>query len=300
MSITAMLSALVGDAFTARGLEAKYGAVRTADRPDLAQFQCNGALAAAKATKQNPRDLAGQIAEELSANEETFSSVSVAGPGFLNLTLNDAFLAREINHLSEDDRLGGWSRPEPAKLIIDYGGPNVAKPLHVGHLRSAIIGEALKRLCRFVGDDVVGDIHLGDWGLQMGQLITEYQRRFPDAPYFDPNASEPFPAPEITLDDLEAMYPAAAAACKEDPARADEARKATKALQDGSPGYRALWRGFVDLSIAAMRENYDDLGVTFDLWKGEADADPYISEIVSDFEARALSELSDGAVIVRV
>ncbi len=294
MTLLDDLSAVLGGAFAAAGLDAAYGRAARADRPDLAQFQCNGALAAAKAAKQNPRALAQSVIDKLDA-ADIFADVAIAGPGFINLALRDDWLAARLGEA------GPWARPAPEKIVIDYGGPNVAKPLHVGHLRAAIIGESLKRIARAAGDTVIGDAHLGDWGLQMGQLISELELRQPDLPYFDAANKGPFPdAPPITLGDLEAMYPAASAACKEDEARAELAREATKALQDGRPGYRALWRHFVDLSVAAMKVDYADLGVDFDLWNGEADADPLIPEIAEDLRARGLLETSDGADIIRV
>ncbi len=300
MTLLEELSRIVGEAFASAALDPQLGRVTAADRPDLAQFQCNGALAAAKAAKQNPRALADKISETLRANP-IFQEIAVAGPGFINIKLTDAYIAERVSQAIGDGRFGGWLHPSPEKIVIDYGGPNVAKPLHVGHLRAAIIGECLKRLFRFTGDQVVGDVHLGDWGLQMGQLISELQLRQPDLVYFDSGAKGPFPAePPIGLTDLEEMYPAASAACKEDPARADLARKATKELQDGRPGYRALWRHFVDLSVAAMKRDYADLQVEFDLWKGEADADPLIPELAEDLQKRGVLEFSDGAQIVRV
>ena len=300
MTLINDLSIIVGEAFANNDLDTSYGKVRTSDRPDLAQFQCNGALAAAKAQKKNPRAIGEAVAASLAENP-AFLKIDLAGPGFINLTLTDDFLNKQINSLISDDKLGGWSNPSPEKIIMDYGGPNVAKPLHVGHLRSAIIGEALKRLFRFAGDTVISDIHLGDWGLQMGQLISELELRQPDLPYFEKNAPGPFPDQSpICLADLEEMYPTASTACKADPARADLAKKATKALQEGRPGYHALWKHFVGLSVGAMRDNYDALGVTFDLWKGEADADKLIPEIIADLEAKELIEESDGARIIRV
>ncbi|WDI31409.1 arginine--tRNA ligase [Hyphococcus flavus] len=294
MTLKDQLSKLVGEAFVSEGLAAELGAVKPADRPDLAQFQCNGALAAAKAAKKNPREIAEAIKARLSKAAQ-FSEIMVAGPGFINLKLADDYLAASL------EEGGEWKKPAPEKIVIDYGGANVAKPLHVGHLRAAIIGESLKRICRFVGDDVTGDVHLGDWGLQMGQLISELEICQPELAFFEEGAAGPFPsAPPITLADLEEMYPLASAACKEDPARADLARKATKALQAGRPGYRALWRRFVDLSVEAMRKDYDDLGVEFDLWKGEADADPLIPELTQDLSKRGVIEESDGAQIIRV
>ncbi|WP_425409122.1 arginine--tRNA ligase [Hyphococcus sp.] len=300
MSLLQELSKIVGDAFASEGLDHGLGAVKRADRPDLAQYQCNGALPAAKAAKKNPRDLAQNIKDRLS-DADVFAEVAVAGPGFINLTLTDDYLSERLQAMRHDQSSGNWRRSAPENIIIDYGGANVAKPLHVGHLRAAIIGESLKRLCRFVGDNVTGDVHLGDWGLQMGQLISELELRQPELAYFEAGAEGPFPAqPPISLTDLEEMYPVASAACKADPARADAARKATKELQSGRPGYRALWGHFVDLSVEAMRKDYDDLGVEFDLWKGEADADPLIPELTEDLNKRGVIEMSDGAQIIRV
>lgn len=300
MTLKDDLSVIVGEAFAAEGLDHALGAVKTADRPDLAQFQCNGALPAAKLAKKNPREIAQAVAARL-ADASQFSEVSVAGPGFINLKLADEFMSAQIEAVNDGSRFGGWLHETPEKIVIDYGGPNVAKPLHVGHLRAAIIGESLKRILRFAGDDVTGDVHLGDWGLQMGQLISELQIRQPELVYFDPGQSGPYPDESpISLQDLEEMYPAASAASKADPARADLARKATKELQDGRPGYRALWKHFVELSVTAMKRDYADLDVEFDLWKGEADADPLIPELTEDLKARNVIEESDGAQIIHV
>ncbi|MEZ5915437.1 MAG: arginine--tRNA ligase [Parvularculaceae bacterium] len=258
------------------------GAVRVSDRPDLAQFQCNGALVAAKAAKMNPRAVGEKIAARLKG-EKIFADVSLAGPGFINLTLSDDALSARIGALGDDPRLGGWRAQSGETIVLDYGGPNVAKPLHVGHLRSAIIGECLKRLFRFVGFEVFGDIHLGDWGLPMGQLITELKREQPGLAYFDPANEGPFAsASPVSLEDLERLYPKASAACKEDAARAGEARQATAELQAGRAGYRALWKHFIDISRAGIEREYADLGVTFDWWKGEADVDPLISPMVEN------------------
>ncbi len=294
------LSEIVGDAFAGEGLDRAYGAVRPADRPDLAQFQCNGALAAAKAQKQNPRALGEKIAASL-ASHPAFREAGVAGPGFINLTLTDEFLNQKLTALSADEQLGGWRKAAKEKVVMDYGGPNVAKPLHVGHLRAAIIGESLKRVFRFAGDDVIGDVHLGDWGLPMGQLITELQREQPTLPYFDEAFEGPYPdEPPMTLEDLERLYPIASAACKADPQRAEEARQATAALQAGRAGYRALWSHFVATSRAAIEREYADLGVTFDLWKGEADAAPLVDDMAAELRAQGIVETSDGAEIIRV
>jgi len=300
MTLLEELSAIVGDAFAGEGLEMALGAVKPADRPDLAQFQCNGALAAAKAAKQNPRVIAEKIAERL-RDQPLFDDVTVAGPGFINLTLADGDLSARIDDLAKDASFGGWRKPVKEKIVMDYGGPNVAKPLHVGHLRAAIIGESLKRIFRFTGDEIVGDVHLGDWGLPMGQLITGLRREQPNLVYFDEGSSGPYPAePPVALADLERLYPQASAACKADPSRAEEARKATSELQKGRPGYRALWRHFVALSRASIEREYADLGVTFDLWKGEADVDPLIEEMAAGLRSKGLIEDSDGAQIIRV
>jgi arginyl-tRNA synthetase len=300
MTILEELSRRVGDAFAKAGLGAQYGRVKLADRPDLAQFQCNGALAAAKAAKQNPRALAEKVCESL-RGDTAFKEVAIAGPGFINLTLTDDDLARRLAAALKDDRLGGWQTPAPDKILLDYGGPNVAKPLHVGHLRAAIIGESLKRIFRFAGDAVVGDVHLGDWGLPMGQLITELQHEQPGLVYFDTASNGPYPdQPPVSLVDLERLYPQASAACKADRARADEARQATAGLQQGRPGYLALWKHFVAVSRKAIEKEYEDLGVTFDLWKGEADAAPLIPEMAADLARKGLIEDSDGAQVIRV
>ena len=300
MLLTQELSTLAGAAFAAEGFDPALGAVRVSDRPDLAQFQCNGALAAAKAAKLNPRAVGEKIAAALKSNP-VFADVSLAGPGFINLTLSDFALNERLSRLSPDARLGGWRAPASETIVLDYGGPNVAKPLHVGHLRSAIIGECLKRLFRFAGHKVIGDIHLGDWGLPMGQLIAEVKREQPTLAYFDAAFTGPYPAQSpVSLDDLERLYPQASAACKADEARAAEARAATAELQAGRPGYRALWRHFIDISRAAIEREYADLGVTFDWWKGEADVDPLIAPMVGKLREAGVAADDNGAVVIRV
>lgn len=295
MLLTAELSALASAAFAAEGFDGAFGAVRVSDRPDLAQFQCNGALGAAKSAGRNPRELGEKIAERLKA-DPIFASATVAGPGFINLTLTDEALAARANAGA-----GGWRAATSETIILDYGGPNIAKPLHVGHLRSAIIGECLKRVFRAAGHTVIGDIHMGDWGLPMGQLITEVKRERPELPYFDAAFTGPYPEhPPVSLDDLERLYPQASAACKADPARAAEARAATADLQAGRPGYRALWAHFLDVSRAAIEREYEELGVTFDWWKGEADADPLIAPMVDKLRQDGLTEIDDGAEIMRL
>lgn len=293
------LGEAVGAAFAAEGVDKALARVTASDRPDLADFQSNGALAAAKALKANPRELAAKVAERLAADPR-LSSVEVAGPGFINMKLSNAALAQRAAEVAADKELAGASRVEPRKVVIDYGGPNVAKPMHVGHLRSAIIGESLKRLFRLRGDDVTGDAHFGDWGFQMGLLITACgDEGLADA--FLAEGDGPFPAETpVTLADLDRLYPLAAGKAKEDPAFRDRARKATAELQGGRPGYRALWSHFVAVSREALKREYDDLSVDFDLWNGESDADPLMDEMIADLKAKGLLVEDDGAQVVHV
>ena len=305
MPVTSLLDRLseaVGAAFEAEGLDPAMGRVQVSDRPDLAPFQCNGALGAAKAMKTNPRALGEALAGRLEANP-LFSKIEVAGPGFLNLTVTDEILGEVATGIAADPQLGAWARPEDQRerVIMDYGGPNVAKPLHVGHLRAAIIGESMKRLFRLVGDEVLGDIHLGDWGLQMGQLITQLEIEQPDLVYFDESFTGPYPAESpVTVDDLARLYPVASAASKEDEDYRARAQAATTALQQGRPGYRALWQHFVAVSKEALERDYGELDVTFDLWKGEADVQDRIGPMVERLEATGLVEESEGAKVIFV
>jgi arginyl-tRNA synthetase len=300
LSLTDRLSRVVGEAFAGQGLDSSFGQVRASDRPDLAPFQCNGALAAAKAAKTNPRALAEGVKAALEDREE-LAEVTLAGPGFLNLTPSASLVEEMIGALKAAEGFGLWKSERPEKVILDYGGPNVAKPLHVGHLRAAIIGQSLKMIMRGAGDDAVGDIHLGDWGLQMGQLIAEIRRRTPELPYFEDGKTEGFPAESpVTVAELAEIYPAASAACKEDPGRMAEAQEATAALQSGHPGYRALWQHFVKVSQDALEHDYGSLGVDFELWRGEASVHDLIEPMVGDLRAKNLLEESEGAQIVRV
>jgi arginyl-tRNA synthetase len=299
-SLVEALSADVGAAFFAQGLPAELGQVIESDRPDLAPYQCNGALAAAKQAKRNPREIAQAIADALKAAHPDFK-IEIAGPGFLNITPPAEVYAARANAIAADDRTGGQASDAPIKLMIDFGGPNVAKPMHVGHLRSSVIGDCLQRLMRFRGHDVVSDIHLGDWGLQMGHLITELEDEQPDLPYFDAATEGPYPdEPPVTIDDLSRLYPQASAKAKEDAERNERSRKATAELQAGRPGYRALLAHFIAVSIAALKQDFDALGVHFDLWKGESDVNDLIPEVVEDFKAKGVAEESEGALIVRV
>ncbi len=298
--LKSVLSEAVGAAFAAEGVDRALARVTPSDRPDLADFQSNGALAAAKALKANPRDLAGRIAARL-AGDPDLASVEVAGPGFINLTLSDAALARRAAEVAADaGHAGAAGVDAPRKVVIDYAGPNVAKPMHVGHLRSSIIGESLKRLFRFRGDQVWGDAHFGDWGFQMGLLIVACADEG-RADAFLADGDGPFPSESpVTLEDLERLYPQAAAKAKEDPAFRDRARRTTAELQAGRPGYRALWRHFVAVSRTALEREFGALSVTFDLWNGESDADPLMPEMLAHLKATGLLVEDDGAQVVHV
>ncbi|HEX3485145.1 MAG TPA: arginine--tRNA ligase, partial [Micropepsaceae bacterium] len=300
ISLIAELCATAGAAFAAENLPETLGQVQLSDRPDLAQFQCNGALAAAKLAKANPRAIAEKIAGRL-RDAGLFEDVSIAGPGFINLKLRDEVLQARLQKLAANPEL---SRPETGKgkrVILDFGGPNIAKPMHVGHLRSCIIGDCLQRLFRANGWGVVSDVHLGDWGLPMGQLIAELALRAPELPYFDAADRSPYPDESpVSMDDLERLYPEAAAACKADPDRLEAARQATVELQAGRPGYRALWRHFHNVSAEGLTREFGSLGVVFDEWKGESDADPFIPDMLAKLKDAGLAVADQGAIVVRV
>ncbi len=299
-SLAADLSRIAGAAFAAEGLAESFGRVAVSDRPDLAQFQCNGALAAAKAAKANPRAIAEKIAARLKA-EPIFAKVEIAGPGFLNLDLTDAALDARAGVLVNDKTLGAPGTGAGKTLVLDFGGPNIAKPMAVHHLRSTIIGDCLQRLYRANGWKVVSDVHLGDWGLQMGQLITEIEIMGIAPIYFDPNVVGPYPDESpVSMEDLETIYPRASAACKADPARLEAARRATVDLQAGRVGYRALWRHFVKVTEVGLTREFGALGVTFDLWNGESSVDALIGPMLEDLKSRGLTEVSEGAVVVPV
>ncbi len=293
------LEGKVKAAFKAEGLDEDLGTVRRADRPDLADYQCNGALAAAKAAKTNPRALAERLVSHLPV-DEVIAGVEIAGPGFINLKLTAAALATRAQEIAQDHRAGAET-VEPRKVIIDFGGPNIAKPMHVGHLRSSIIGDSLQRLFRFLGDEVTSDIHMGDWGLPMGMLITELRREQPDLPYFNPQYDGDYPSHSpVTLEDLERMYPAAAAACKADEERATEARQLTADLQSGHPGYRALWQHFLAVTRQALDREFSDLGVSFSIWMGESDVDPLIGPMIQDLKDFGIVIEDQGAQVIPV
>lgn len=299
-ALSDLLTARFAAAFAALGLDPAHGAVTVSDRPDLGQFQCNGALPAAGRAQRNPRELAQAVLDAL-PDRGGLAELTIAGPGFINITLADAALAAHTREVAADERLGCPTSAPALDVVIDFGGPNVAKPLHVGHLRSAIVGDSLQRLFRFVGHHVVSDVHLGDWGLQMGLLLAALADAHPDWPYFDPDQSGPFPAESpVTMEDLQAIYPEAAARSKAEPGFLERARQATGELQAGRPGYRALWRHFVTTSVSSLKADYDALGIHFDLWLGESDADVRVPAMIAHLKNSGQATLSDGALVVDV
>ncbi len=286
-------------AFEKAGYDPAFGRVTVSNRPDLCEYQCNGALAAAKQYKCAPIQIAKAVAENLDSAD--FDMIEAVMPGFINLKLSGAFLASYLEAMRTAEQFGIPRTGLGQNVVIDYGGPNVAKPLHIGHLRSAIIGESLKRLYQFFGYNTVGDIHLGDWGLQMGLIIAELQRRQPALPYFDGSFTGEYPAQApFTISELEEIYPAASARKKEDPDFAEKAHTATYQLQSGRRGYRALWQHIMNVSVADLKKNYENLDVHFESWLGESDADPYIPPMIEDLKARGLAVQSEGAWVIPV
>ena len=296
-----LIKDVVVDGFKSAGYDEKYGMVTLSNRPDLCQFQCNGAMAAAKEYKKAPIAIAGEVVEKLAANN-MFSKCEACPPGFININLSDDFIADFVSKMAEDgERFGVDKVATPKKIMIDYGGPNVAKPLHVGHLRSAIIGESIKRTARFMGDEVIGDVHLGDWGLQMGLIITELKLRKPELCYFDEAFDGEYPTePPFTISELEEIYPCASGKSKEDPAYKEAAMTATFELQHGRKGYQALLSHILNVSVSDLKRNYEKLDVTFDLWKGESDAQPYIPDMVQKMKDDGFAYISEGALVVDV
>ena len=295
-----LLSAEVAKAFAAAGYDEKYARVSISNRPDLCEYQCNGAMAAAKEYHKAPIMIANGVVEQL-AGSEVFGEVQAVNPGFINMKINDAFLSSYLNGMEADERLGFEKAEHPKTIVIDYGGPNVAKPLHVGHLRSAIIGESVKRIARFAGHHVIGDVHLGDWGLQMGLIITELHERKPELCYFDENYDGAYPeeAP-FTIAELEEIYPTASKRSKEDEPYKEAAMQATYELQHGRKGYQALLQHILNVSVTDLKRNYANLNVSFDLWKGESDAQPYIPDMVQKMKDDGFAYVSDNALVVDV
>ena len=287
-------------AFTACGYDASYAKVVLSNRPDLCEYQCNGAMAAAKAYKKKPIDIANEVVEKLNG-DTMFSEINAVMPGFINIRLNTAYLADFMNGMAREEKLGVEEEGHGETIIVDYGGANVAKPLHVGHLRSAVIGESVKRMGRYLGYNMIGDVHLGDWGLQMGLIIEELRDRKPELPYFDENYTGEYPAEApFTISELEEIYPAASGKSKVDEAFKERAHQATLKLQKGYPPFRAIWKHIMNVSVADLKKNYSNLNVDFDLWKGESDAEPYIQKMIDTLEAQGLVHESQGALVVDV
>ncbi len=319
--ILSVIETELKQAFAACGYEESYGKAVLSNRPDLCEYQCNGAMAAAKAYKKKPIDIASQVVEKLQ-EKHLFSMCEAVMPGFINLKIEENFLADFMNEMAADARLGLEEAREPQTIIVDYGGANVAKPLHVGHLRSAVIGESIKRMGSALGHHMIGDVHLGDFGLQMGLIIEELRDRKPELVYFDPSYTGEYPkeAP-FTLSELDDIYPCASKKSKfkaeegraqgmseEEIARAEEASRefaerahlATRKLQEGYAPYRAIWKHIMDLSVADLKKNYGRLNVFFDLWKGESDAQPYIPGLIQNLIDQGLAYESQGALVVDI
>ncbi len=299
-------------AFEGCGYAADYGKVTLSNRPDLCEYQCNGAMAAAKAYHKKPIDIANDVVAALkgqtprgeaadNAALPMFESVEAVMPGFINLKLSGEYLAAYLDGMRGEDKLGAEETGGGKTIIVDYGGANVAKPLHVGHLRTAIIGECIKRMGNYLGYHMIGDVHLGDWGLQMGLIIEELRDRKPELPYFDEAYAGEYPqeAP-FTISELEQIYPAASARSKEDEAFKARAQEATFKLQNGYAPFTAIWRHIMNVSLADLKKNYANLNVTFDLWKGESDAQPYIPGLIEDLQKRGLAYESEGALVVDI
>lgn len=298
--IAELITENLEQAFEEAGYDKSLAKVTLSNRPDLCEYQCNGAMAGAKAYKKAPFMIADDVVAKLEGSRMYEKAESVK-PGFINLTLKPEFVSGYMNQMMQDENLGVEKAEKPKTILVDYGGPNVAKPLHVGHLRSAIIGESVKRIARFMGHQVTGDIHLGDWGYQMGLIITELKKRQPELPYFDEEFDGEYPveAP-FTIGELEEIYPTASAYAKEHEEYREEALQATFLLQNGHKGYRAIWKHIMNVSVADLKKNYQNLNVEFDLWKGEADAQAYIPDMVERLKAEGYAHLDDGALVVDV
>lgn len=286
-------------AFEQCGYDAKLGKVGISNRPDLCQYQCNGAMAGAKLYHKAPIMIAQDVVAAVSEHT-MFQSVEDVNPGFININLNSEFVADYLNQMKKEEKFGIYNS-HPETIIVDYGGANVAKPLHIGHLRSAVIGESVKRIAKYMGNQVIGDVHLGDWGLQMGLIITELQERKPELPYFDESFQGDYPSEApFTISELEEIYPCASKKSKEDEVFKERAHQATLKLQSGYAPYHALWQHIMSISKADLKKNYDHLNVEFDLWKGESDAQPYIPGLIQDLTDKGLAYESQGALVVDI
>ena len=299
MNLLEELNKLAASAFEKAGMDPAYGKITVSNRPDLSEYQCNGAMAAAKVYHKAPIQIANEVVPYLS-EIEAFQDVNAVMPGFINLNVKAAYLRDFVATQAEKERFGAEC-PEKKKIVVDYGGPNVAKPLHIGHLRSAIIGESIKRILSFMGHETIGDPHLGDWGLQIGLIIERLKELYPDLPYFDASFTGEYPteAP-FTISELETIYPEASKKSKEDPEFFNRAHENTVLLQNGHPGYRAIWQHIIHVSVTDLKKNYDKLNVHFEMWKSESDAQPYIPDMIERFKKDGIAYLSDGALVVDV
>jgi len=304
MSLQSQLTDVFAQAFDAQGVDGAFGEVVVSQRPELADYQCNGALGAAKKAGRNPRELAEAVVASIS-EPGLIAELSIAGPGFINIIVTDSHLGTTISEMAASDRLGVSAVTNPLTVIVDYGGPNMSKSLHVGHLRAAVIGESIKRLFRFLGHTTIGDIHMGDWGMPMGQLIVELEDRQPSLPYFDAEYDEeadgPYPTESpVDLDDLSEMYPVITKRCADDPEVAERARLATFDLQNGRAGYLALWRHFRNVSVSEQRADFEALDVEFDVWYGEATVHDRLAPMVDRLTKEGLARESNGAIVIDV
>lgn len=295
-----LISDEMKDAFEQAGYARDLGKVTLSNRPDLCEYQCNGAMAGAKQYKKAPIMIANDVAVKLS-DSKVFGAAEAVAPGFLNLTLRPEFVGGYVRDMRLDRKYGLEETKNPAKIVIDYGGPNVAKPLHVGHLRSAIIGESVKRIARYMGHNVVGDIHLGDWGQPMGLIMNELKARKPELVYFDENYTGEYPSePPFSIAELEEIYPFASRRSKEDEAYKEDAMACTYKLQSGVRGYRALWDHIIAVSVADLKKNYERLNVEFDLWNGESAVHDRIPQMVEAMKEGGYAYVSEGALVVDV
>ena len=292
------LTNILGKAFEIAGYDASYGKTAISNRPDLCQFQCNGAMVGAKVYRKSPMQIANNVVEKL--DKDYFEKVEIVPPGFINLTLKNEEILKMISEMALDKNLGLVKIANGENIVIDYGGPNVAKPLHVGHLRSAIIGESIKRLAKALGYNAIGDVHLGDWGLQMGLIITQYREENPDSAYFDENYDGEYPGVDITLDRLNEIYPKASARSKVDEEFMSKAQQATFDLQKGRRGYIAFWKEILKISVTDLKKNYEKLGVSFEYWYGESDSEKYIPDMLDKFIKGGFARESEGALVIDV
>lgn len=299
-TIIELISNEVMTAFKEAGYDENMGKVTLSNRPDLCEYQCNGAMAGAKVYHKAPIMIANDVVVKL-AGSKVLEMAEAVNPGFINLKVSGAYMAQYLEEMRNSEKMGVEEAKDPQTMILDYGGPNVAKPLHVGHLRSAIIGESIKRMGRYLGHKVIGDVHLGDWGLQMGLIITELHKRKPELVYFQEDYEGEYPteAP-FTISELEEIYPCASGKSKEDEEYRNEALEATHQLQQGKPGYMALWNHIMQISVTDLKRNYSNLNVSFDLWKKESDAQPYIPDMVEMMKDKGFAYEDQGALVVDV